>query len=99
MTPLKKPGRYNEVEPALTVERHAAVPIEFEGLRFARGFRADLIVNRAVVVELKSTAQPPSVHVKQLLTYLKLLDIRLGLVSNFGLPLLKDGIKRVVNGP
>jgi GxxExxY protein len=79
------------------IERQKAVPIEFEGLHFEEGFRADLIVERAVVVELKSVETLASVHYKQVLTYLRLLDYRLGLLLNFGASLLKDGIKRIVN--
>ena len=81
----------------LAVERQIPVPIVYDGLRFEEGFRADLIVEKAVVVELKSVETLAPVHGKQLLTYLKLLDYRLGLLINFGAPLLKDGIKRIVN--
>lgn len=62
------------------------------------GFRADLIVERCVIVELKSIEQVAPVHKKQLLTYLKLTNCRLGLLINFGAALIKDGISRVVNG-
>lgn len=79
------------------VERQRPVPIEFEGLHFEEGFRADIIVERAIIVELKSVETLAPVHSKQLLTYLRLLDYRLGLLINFGAPLLKDGIKRIVN--
>src|SRR4030095_2787369 len=81
----------------LTVERQVPVPIVYDNLRFEEGFRADLIVEKAIVVELKSVEAFAPVHAKQLLTYLKLLDVRLGLLINFGAPLLKDGIKRVAN--
>jgi GxxExxY protein len=81
----------------LTVERQVPVPVVYDNLRFEEGFRADLIVEKAVVVELKSVEAFAPVHGKQLLTYLKLLDARLGLLINFGAPLLKDGIKRVAN--
>ena len=81
----------------LFIERQKAVPIEFEGLHFEEGFRADLIVERAIVVELKSVETLAPVHYKQVLTYLRLLDYRLGLLINFGASLLKDGIKRIVN--
>jgi GxxExxY protein len=79
------------------VERQKAIPIEFEGPSFDEGFRADLIVANAIVVELKSVEQIAPVHAKQLLTYLRLLDYRLGLLINFGAPVLKHGIKRIVN--
>jgi len=81
----------------LYVERQKSIPIEFEGLHFEEGFRADLIVERAVIVELKSVELLAPVHYKQLLTYLRLLDYRLGLLINFGAPVIRDGIKRVVN--
>ena len=82
----------------LMVERQRPIPLEFEGLQFKEAFRADLIVERSVVVELKSIEHLAPVHAKQLLTYVRLLDLRLGLLINFGAPLIKDGIKRIVNG-
>jgi iron complex transport system substrate-binding protein len=81
----------------LKVERQKAVPIEFEGIRFDEGFRAELIVENCVIVELKSVEELSRVHSKQLLTYLRLLDYRLGLLINFGAPVIKDGIRRIVN--
>jgi iron complex transport system substrate-binding protein len=81
----------------LNVERQVPVPVVYDGLKFDEGFRADLIVENAVVVELKSVEVLAPVHAKQLLTYLRLLDYRLGLLLNFGAPLLKDGIKRIAN--
>ena len=81
----------------LQVKRQKPVPIEFEGMRFEEGFRADLIVENCVVVELKSVEELPRVHSKQLLTYLRLLDYRLGLLINFGASVIKDGIHRIVN--
>ena len=81
----------------LKVERQKPVPIEFEEMLFEEGFRADLIVENCVVVELKSVEELSRVHSKQLLTYLCLLDYRLGLLINFGAPVIKDGIHRIVN--
>lgn len=81
----------------LGVERQVVVPIIYDDIHFEEGFRADLIVGKAVIVELKSVETMVPVHGKQLLTYLKLMDCRLGLLINFGAPLLKDGIKRIVN--
>jgi iron complex transport system substrate-binding protein len=80
------------------VERQVPVPIRFEGMVFDEGFRADLIVERKVIIELKSIEHLAPVHAKQLLTYLRLGNCRLGLLINFGDVLLKDGIKRVANG-
>ena len=82
----------------LFVERQVPVPIRFEGMIFDEGFRADLIVERKLIIELKSVERLAPVHAKQLLTYLRLSGCRLGLLINFGDVLLKDGIKRVVNG-
>jgi len=81
----------------LQVERQKPVPIVFDGLRFDEGFRADLIVENCVVVELKSVEEIAHVHAKQLLTYLRLLDFRLGRLINFGAPVIKNGIRRIVN--
>lgn len=81
----------------LKVERQVPVAIVFDGLRFDEGFRADLIVEDKVIVELKSVEKVIPVHKKQLLTYLRLADKRLGLLINFGSELIRDGISRVVN--
>ena len=82
---------------ALKVERQAPVPIVFEGMKFDEGFKADLIVEDKVIVELKSVENIAPVHKKQLLTYPRLADKRLGLLINFGASLIKDGIFRVAN--
>jgi GxxExxY protein len=82
----------------LMVERQIPVAICYEGIKFDEGFRADLVVEKKVIVELKSMDKLQAVHFKQLLTYLRLTDCRLGLLINFGESLLKDGFKRVVNG-
>ena len=79
------------------VEREVPIPVEFEGLQFELGFRADLIINGCFIVELKSVENLAPVHAKQLLTYLKLINFRLGLLINFGEAMLKDGIKRIAN--
>ena len=82
----------------LRVERQVPIPIEYEGLKFDEGFRADIIVEGKVILELKSVEQLAKVHYKQLSTYLKLADKRLGLLLNFGADLMKEGIKRIANG-
>jgi GxxExxY protein len=82
----------------LDVKRQTPVRVEYDGLQFEEGFRADLIVNDCVIIELKSVEAFAPVHKKQLLTYLRLMGIKLGLLINFGAPLIKDGIVRVVNG-
>jgi len=82
----------------LRIVRQQPVPIIYDGIRFDEGFRADLIVGEKVIVELKSVEQVAPVHRKQLLTYLRLSNRRLGLLINFGAAMFKDGIHRVVNG-
>jgi iron complex transport system substrate-binding protein len=79
------------------VERQKWISFDFEGLWFDDACRADIIVDRAVIVEVKSVATILPRHEKQLLTYLRLLDYRVGLLLNFGAPLMKDGIKRIAN--
>ena len=79
------------------VEREKGIPVEFEGVKFEMGFRADLLINDCFIVELKSIEKLAPVHAKQLLTYLKVTNLRLGLLINFGQALLKDGIKRIAN--
>ncbi|MDD5450304.1 MAG: GxxExxY protein [Desulfovibrionales bacterium] len=81
----------------VTVERQVPVAIVYEDVKFDEGFRADLIVEDKVIVELKSVETVSPVHKKQLLTYLRLADKRLGLLINFSSE-LRDGISRVVNG-
>ena len=82
----------------LRVKRQVPVPIVFDEIKFDEGFRADLIVEEKVIIELKSVEKVSRVHKKQLLTYLRLADKRLGLLINFGAELIRDGISRVVNG-
>ncbi len=73
------------------------IPVHFEGLHFEIGFRADIIVDEKVILEIKSVDTLHPVHSKQLLTYLKMADKKLGMLINFGADYVKDGIKRVVN--
>ena len=82
----------------LHVERQVPIPIRYDELTFDEGFRADLLVEDRVIVELKSVEKLIPVHGKQLLTQLRLSDRRLGLLINFGNARLKDGIERIVNG-
>src|SRR2546423_11389479 len=81
-----------------SVERQVPVPIAWDGMRFDEGFRADLIIDDSVIVEVKSIAALDAVHRKQVPTYLRLMDKRLGLLINFGDHTIKHGIKRIVNG-
>jgi GxxExxY protein len=82
----------------LAVERQKVIPINYEGLVLDEGFRADLVIDDRIIIELKSVEAVSPVHKKQLLTYLRLADKRLGLLINFGANLIKDGIFRVANG-
>lgn len=82
----------------LRVEDEIPVPVVWDGVHIDIGFRADLIIENKLIVELKSVEGVVPVHKKQLLTYLRLTNCRLGLLINFGASLIKDGITRVVNG-
>src|SRR5688572_11636474 len=81
----------------LRVERQKSVAFDVLGLHFEEGFRVDLLVDGVLVVEIKSVDSLAVVHYKQLLTYLRLMRLPLGLLVNFGAGLLKEGIRRVVN--
>lgn len=82
----------------LKVQSQKFIPFTWDGISFENGFRADLIVNEKVIIEIKSVQVIAPVHAKQLLTYLRLTNLKLGLLINFNEALLKDGIKRVANG-
>ena len=82
---------------SLTTRQQTPVPLIYEGMTFDVGFKTDVVVNDLVILELKSVEKLEPVHFKQLLTYLRLTGLRLGLLINFGENLLKDGIHRVVN--
>ena len=85
-------------ERGLAVERQIPIPIEYGAFRFDEGFRADIVVEGKVILELKSIEAINNAHKKQVLTYLKLTDMKLGYLLNFGEALMKDGITRIVNG-
>ena len=82
----------------LSVQRQVSIPIEFEGEHFDEGFRVDLFIEGKVIIELKSVEKITEAHKKQLLTYLKLTNTKLGYILNFGAGLMKNGIIRTVNG-
>jgi GxxExxY protein len=82
----------------LRVKRQQPVRIVYDSLEFEEGFKADLMVEDKVIVELKAVETVHPVHKKQLITYLRLADKRLGLLINFNVHLIKDGITRIVNG-
>jgi len=81
----------------LQVERQKTISFEFDGVRFDDGLRVDLLVEGAVVVELKSIERFAPVHAKQVMTYLRLLNLPVGLLINFGAATLKEGLQRIVN--
>mgnify|MGYP000958431001 CR=1 FL=1 len=81
----------------LNVEKQKSIPIIWDNLKMDFGFRADLIVESKVIVELKSVETIASVHPKQVLTYLKVTGMKLGLLINFNEPFIKNGITRIVN--
>jgi len=82
----------------LRVERQVPIPIECFGIQFDEGFRADIVVEGKVILELKSVENVHKAHKKQVLTYLKLTGKKLGYLLNFGEELMKDGISRILNG-
>lgn len=78
--------------------RQQVIPVHWDHLRLGQGFKADIIVEESVIIEIKSVERIMPVHKKQLLTYLKLSGLKLGLLINFNEALIKDGITRIVNG-
>ena len=88
---------YELTQCGLRVERQKPIPVIWEDIYLDIGFRSDLIVEEKVIIEIKSVEQILNVHLKQLLTYLKVTDLKLGLLINFNDVLIKNGIKRVVN--
>ena len=82
----------------LSVQRQVPIPIEFEGEKFDESFRADLVVEGKVIIEIKSVETLHPSHKKQLLNYMKLAKMKLGYVLNFGESLMKNGIVRTING-
>ena len=82
----------------LRVERQVPIPIALRGVKFDEGFRADMIVEGKVLLELKSVESLTKAHRKQVLTYLRLTGLKLGYLLNFGEAFMKDGITRIVNG-
>lgn len=102
------PGLYENVYEAilahelrkhgLSVAPEVSIPLTWDSLHFDVGFRADLIVNELLLLELKSVEALTAAHKKQVRTYLKITGLKLGLLNNFGEALLKDGIVRIVNG-
>lgn len=88
---------YELLKFGLKVDKQKSIPVIWDDLKFEKGFRADLIVEDKVLVEIKSIENLAPVHYKQVLTYLKLTNLKLGLLINFNEALIKDGITRIVN--
>ncbi|MBO9619116.1 MAG: GxxExxY protein [Niabella sp.] len=88
---------YELVQKGIFVERQKPIPVFHKEIKMEIGFRSDLIVEKKVIVEIKSVEELGRVHYKQVITYLKLTDCKLGLLINFNVDLLKDGFHRVVN--
>ncbi|MBF6641825.1 GxxExxY protein [Flavobacterium sp. J49] len=82
----------------LTVERQKPIPVIWEDIHLDIGFRSDLIVENKVIIEIKSVEKISNIHLKQLLTYIRVTNLKLGLLINFNEALIKNGIKRVVHG-
>ncbi|MFY9418644.1 MAG: GxxExxY protein [Bacteroidales bacterium] len=89
---------YKIRESGLFVEKEKPMPLVFEGVKLDCGYRIDLLVERKLVIEIKSVEALNDIHLAQTLTYLKLGNYKLGLLIDFNIILLKDGIKRVING-
>ncbi len=81
----------------LPCERQKELPIEYKGVKLDCGYRLDIVVAKSLILELKACERLEPIHEAQLLTYLKLTGIKVGLLINFNVPVLKDGIKRMVN--
>ncbi len=89
---------YELVNIGLRVEKQKPLPLIYEGVKLEIGYRIDLMVENKFIVEIKSVENLNDVHLAQILTYLKLSDCKLGMLINFNVTLIKNGIKRVING-
>ncbi len=88
---------YELGQAGLFVEKEKALPLIYEDVKLECGYRVDIFVERKLILEVKAVDAIHDVHLAQVLTYLKLSDCRLGLILNFNVALMKDGIRRVVN--
>jgi GxxExxY protein len=88
---------YKLIKAGLMVEKQKAIPLVFEEVKLECGFRCDILVENKLIIEVKAVEALSDVHLAQVLTYLKLTDVRLGLLMNFNVLRLKEGIRRVVN--
>ncbi|MFC1830213.1 GxxExxY protein [Thermodesulfobacteriota bacterium] len=81
----------------LSLERQKPLPLSYKGIKLDCGYRLDIVVKNAIILELKSCEKIEPIHKAQLLTYLKLSGLKLGLILNFNVPIMRDGIVRIVN--
>jgi len=88
---------YELIKKGLFIERQVAIPVVYESVQLETGFRADLIVEKQVIVELKSVEKLAPIHKKQVISYLRLTGLQIGLLINFNEELLKDGVTRLFN--
>ncbi len=88
---------YELEKEGLFIEHQKKIPVNYKGINFELGFRSDLIINKKVIIELKTVETLNSIHLAQILSYLKLTQLKLGIILNFNTNLMKYGIKRVVN--
>jgi GxxExxY protein len=85
------------VKAGLNISKEKAIPVVFEDIRLECGYRADIVVENKLIIEVKAVEALNEIHKAQLLTYLRLTELKLGLLMNFNVLFLKDGIKRIVN--
>ena len=85
------------IQIGLSVQKQVPIPVVFENVKMECGFRCDVLVENKLIIEIKAIESLNDIHLAQVLTYLKLTDIKLGLLINFNVVRLKDGIRRVVN--
>ena len=89
---------YELIQTGLLVQKEKVLPLIYETVKLDCGYRLDIIVENKLIVEVKSVDALNDVHLAQVLTYLKLADCKLGLLINFNVLLIKDGVKRIING-
>ena len=88
---------YELAQNGLTFERQVPLPVVYKGVKLDCGYKLDIIVENIVIIELKAVDRIIAIHEAQLLSYLRMLDLRVGLILNFHSSVLKEGIKRIVN--
>ena len=88
---------FDLIEQGLDVQRQVALPVSYKQVKLEAGYRVDLLVEKQVIVEIKSVEQIAPIHKAQLLTYLKVSNLRVGLLINFNVDVLRKGVSRVVN--